>query len=450
MVTRQDVFRPQRGVWLAVAWVTLVVAALSWGIYQEQHQRESRARAALAAAGVTLQEVFFEGRDAVLAGDVSPQERSRAEAAIRQVEGVRDVRWVNGPQEQLVAEVPVPTTVVVPRSPVPLEPAVSLPPADTPYLSATMHEGTLTIEGTIHDAAAAARVAAAADLLLGPRVDNKLTVDTTLPPAPWVSGAADAISVLSSVGSVELTLAGEHAVVRGLAPTSNRRENLEYALQAVLGPAVHVESDLIVTGLRSPVYEAAGSNGTVTLRGQMPDQGILSQVLASARTLYGSQNVLAEMTVGERIDTTFSLVRLPLTLSLLAPVPHWQIRIVDNAITGTLRAESGFAYASAQIGPELESLLLAGAEILEHNPELVMTVEGHTDSVGASASNQRLSEDRAEAAVAYLIVLGVDPDRLTAVGYGESRPIASNATPEEQALNRRIELTFNPRAGGPE
>ena len=71
-----------------------------------------------------------------------------------------------------------------------------------------------------------------------------------------------------------------------------------------------------------------------------------------------------------------------------------------------------------------------------------IAVEGHTDSSGAAASNQRLSEERAEAVRAALVGGGVDPGRITAAGYGASRPVADNATPAGRAQNRRVEIVL--------
>jgi len=67
-------------------------------------------------------------------------------------------------------------------------------------------------------------------------------------------------------------------------------------------------------------------------------------------------------------------------------------------------------------------------------------IEGHTDSTGPEAYNQGLSERRANSVRSYLVSHGVEASRLTTVGYGESRPIADNATREGRALNRRVEL----------
>ena len=86
---------------------------------------------------------------------------------------------------------------------------------------------------------------------------------------------------------------------------------------------------------------------------------------------------------------------------------------------------------------ELERL----AEALKRHPHLRLEVGGHTDAVGSDEDNLLLSERRAKAVYDYLILCGVDPQRLTYHGYGESRPVADNDTPEGRAKNRRTTLT---------
>ena len=69
-----------------------------------------------------------------------------------------------------------------------------------------------------------------------------------------------------------------------------------------------------------------------------------------------------------------------------------------------------------------------------------VVIEGHTDSSGDAVFNQQLSEKRAEAVKAELVANGADPDKITTVGYGESKPIADNGTREGRAKNRRVEI----------
>jgi len=80
------------------------------------------------------------------------------------------------------------------------------------------------------------------------------------------------------------------------------------------------------------------------------------------------------------------------------------------------------------------------AGVLNKNPELNIKICGHTDNVGSAAYNQKLSERRAAAVKAYLAEKGIAAERMTAKGFGLTRPIATNDTDDGRAKNRRVEL----------
>jgi outer membrane protein OmpA-like peptidoglycan-associated protein len=100
-----------------------------------------------------------------------------------------------------------------------------------------------------------------------------------------------------------------------------------------------------------------------------------------------------------------------------------------------------FETNKAELTPESRAILDGVGESLVANEEIRVQVGGHTDSRGSAALNKRLSAARAESVRQYLISKGVAADRLTAAGFGPSRPIASNKTAAGQAQNRRVELT---------
>jgi len=85
---------------------------------------------------------------------------------------------------------------------------------------------------------------------------------------------------------------------------------------------------------------------------------------------------------------------------------------------------------------ELEKL----RQYLERNPKLRIELQGHTDDVGSDEANLTLSQNRAEAVQNYLIEKGIDPERMIAKGYGETKPVAPNDTDENRAINRRTEM----------
>ena len=99
-----------------------------------------------------------------------------------------------------------------------------------------------------------------------------------------------------------------------------------------------------------------------------------------------------------------------------------------------------FDTGEATIRPDSQPVIDQVAEMLQTNPGLVLSVEGHTDNVGAPASNKLLSENRAKAVVAALAAKGIDGKRLSAVGWGQDKPVADNSADEGRAKNRRVEL----------
>jgi len=102
-----------------------------------------------------------------------------------------------------------------------------------------------------------------------------------------------------------------------------------------------------------------------------------------------------------------------------------------------------FETGSAHIQPESTPTLVDIARMLTQHGDLRLRIEGHTDNVGATEANQRLSELRAQAVVDYLVNReGVAADRLEAVGLGETQPAADNDTLEGRQTNRRVELVM--------
>jgi len=99
-----------------------------------------------------------------------------------------------------------------------------------------------------------------------------------------------------------------------------------------------------------------------------------------------------------------------------------------------------FDFDKATLRADAKPILDEAARTLKQETSLRISVEGHTDSRGTDAYNQKLSERRAATVLNYLADHGVERSRMTAIGYGESRPVASNDTDDGRAQNRRVEL----------
>lgn len=107
----------------------------------------------------------------------------------------------------------------------------------------------------------------------------------------------------------------------------------------------------------------------------------------------------------------------------------------------TIRLEGvNFDFDSANLTAESVDILGRVVESLSNQPKLEVEIAGHTDALGSDAYNQSLSQQRTESVRKHLVSKGIDPARLTANGYGESQPVASNDTAEGRALNRRVEF----------
>ena len=159
----------------------------------------------------------------------------------------------------------------------------------------------------------------------------------------------------------------------------------------------------------------------------------------------------------------FNGIRVANVPNVLAP-PGWLLFELDNGNGDTyitnLRIAKGavplydrmmsegkfvtygitFDVGKATIKPESMGEINRIVQLMNENPTLKFSVEGHTDSTGNAASNQTLSEQRSQAIVDKLVELGIAKDRLTAVGKGQNSPIADNTTDEGRAKNRRVEF----------
>ena len=147
------------------------------------------------------------------------------------------------------------------------------------------------------------------------------------------------------------------------------------------------------------------------------------------------------------MDESAAALRLEAALRTeLAAAASMHSRFLSAAETdrgpAAVLADAAVDSGAALVSPSARDAVAAVAEVLRAHPDQRVYIHGHTDNVGTELQNQRLSELRAEAVRSLLVQQGVDADRLHAIGYGQGRPVADNATGQGRALNRRVEIVL--------
>jgi outer membrane protein OmpA-like peptidoglycan-associated protein len=197
-----------------------------------------------------------------------------------------------------------------------------------------------------------------------------------------------------------------------------------------------------------------------TVEGDLPQEGRSTQIRIENLKSKTSQSVLVDA-----FSRTFTAViaREDLAASVLSldhpdlgytsirleaehdqePVPAL---IARKAIAGEEFALRSilFSSASAQLSAEDQLALIGFAGYLKSHPSFKIEIQGHTDNVGTERTNQILSQQRAQSVRNALIELGLDPTRISAKGYGSSKPVGSNQSNEGRSLNRRTAFVILP------
>jgi len=211
----------------------------------------------------------------------------------------------------------------------------------------------------------------------------------------------------------------------------------------------------------------AGGTGII-LEGRLPDEESRSALVSAAYSEYGQENVEDRTTLSDEVswdaginitldgeaDSPESADKLRRFIVLdganvtdnivvAEPEPTPEPVDLEQSLNDLFQLEPiQFDSGSARIRGESDATIDTAAELLIANPDGDLVVEGHTDSKGSRAANQRLSDRRAEAVLDALVERGVNGDRLTSEGFGEDEPIADNGTLAGRQENRRIEFSL--------
>lgn len=240
----------------------------------------------------------------------------------------------------------------------------------------------------------------------------------------------------------------------------------------------------------SPSLNLAVNNGQVTLNGTVPDDATKASIIARANELYGAGKFTDNLKVASTVSKAAWLGAAPALLPALKDVTTGalsvengeliatgqvanddtrlkiireleksaapNLKVVDRLTVGNLTAAASqlqvdlnkqlegktieFETNSDVIRPVSTAILDQVSDVLKATPKTPIEIGGHADNRGNANANLALSERRAKAVLKYLAGKGIDAKSLTAKGYGDTKPIADNATAEGQLKNRRIEF----------
>jgi outer membrane protein OmpA-like peptidoglycan-associated protein len=128
----------------------------------------------------------------------------------------------------------------------------------------------------------------------------------------------------------------------------------------------------------------------------------------------------------------------------LDAIPGADVQRRDDSLLVNFQSALLFDTGASTLNPGAYDRMRSLATTLNNYPKSQVIIKGHTDAEGTDSLNQRLSEQRADRVRQFLISEGVNGARISAIGFGETMPIATNATPEGRAQNRRVEIEIRP------
>ena len=184
------------------------------------------------------------------------------------------------------------------------------------------------------------------------------------------------------------------------------------------------------------VYETL-PEGTVVGNGiSSPQDGSFKMVLPFDKnyTLRATADKFFAQSENLNLDSLVKAGYLEIHKDLyLVPIEIGQVVRLNNVF---------FDFDKWDLRPESFLELNRVVKLLNENPKIVIEMSAHTDSYGSDEYNIKLSDNRARSVMEFILAKGIDPSRISSKGYGETKPVAPNDTPENRQLNRRVEFTI--------
>lgn len=368
-----------------------------------------------------------------------------------------------------------------------------LPPIVRPFTFAVERSAAGTIlSGFAPSEAARSAVLAAARSIGGPLTDQ-LRVAGGAPAGDWTGAAGMLTRELARLESGKASLSDDKATIIGKGSDTIAEDDVRASLAALPQGYALVQASIESRAIRPYSFSALRGEGSLALSGYVPDARARAELLDLSRRYFEGDRIEDRLNEGVGAPEGFvNTARAGLQgLSRLAPGaaltlvnrsaalkgqalvdaardevaadfrreippgfagaidvttaplpppiaagPECQILYQDALSRGTIRFPTGAADLSSESRGLLDRLALVTLRCANARIE----IGGHTDTDGNPQANAEFSRRRAEAVAAYLARSGVRPERLEAVGYGQSVPVAPNDTPENKAKNRRIEF----------
>lgn len=224
---------------------------------------------------------------------------------------------------------------------------------------------------------------------------------------------------------------GDTQVTRDLGYTAERRtETAESKARAMQATS---EKEQVIAQMHATTAAQAKMTAAELARA--------NQQLASKDQALQAQGNQLQTEVQRRQEAEKRAAQAAADLAKLASVKQ-ETRGMVITLSGAVLFTSGKSELLPAAQVKLNDVAKA---LIEQDPDSKMVVEGHTDSQGTAAANQELSQKRAQAVRDYLVTRGIAADRVTAQGFGPTRPIGENNSPEGRANNRRVEIVVQPK-----
>jgi OmpA-OmpF porin, OOP family len=255
-------------------------------------------------------------------------------------------------------------------------------------------------------------------------------------PAPFTVGVVEIISPYI----FKIVKDGGRVVLTGFAPSEVARNDLAAAAKAAFF-GESIENELAMRG-------SAPASFAEAVKALFPSLARLASGSLSAEdavfnveglAIYDKAAEQIKLELGSALVRGFKLGAV--NIGVRPPPPALAVNECQPEFTGLLgKSRILFETGSAELSKQSLALLDHLIEVVQRCRDASIEVAGHTDSQGSPDSNLDLSRRRAEAVTSYIGEAGVDTSRMTSAGYGETKPVASNDTPEGRAQNRRIEF----------